>query len=316
MNVAIKVIKYIVIVLLIAIMLFFVLEIISFSLKINLLYKEGCFKDKTRIESIKGIWKYYSDTYKDLDIPPISIKEFRKPIIKNNNNPSIILMGCSFTYGHKLNDNETFAAVLSDYTNRTVYNWGITSSSPREMLYLLQHKYYISKLIKDRDNVEYVIYTYIPDHIFRLYYNLAELSPIYKLKNGSELIYKENSLYNATFFSREMQKVKFFLSSKSAKNKLFSIYMAQINNEIKNTFKNKDKNTKFVILVFYPEGISDWSKIADIDDNIIVIDVQDMIDVDLLNEKYIVETGDIHPNVEAWKLIVPKMMNYLDSIEQ
>lgn len=314
MNKITKIFKYLFVSVAIAFVLFAILEIISFSLKLSVLFKEGCFDNKTKIECIKGIYEYYTGIYKNINNSPIDINEMRKPIIKHNNNGSIILLGCSFTYGYRLGENGTFGAVLSDYTNKSVYNWGISSTSPREILYILQNKNLISKLIQDRNNVEYVIYTYIPDHIFRLYYNLLELSPIYKLKNNSELVYKKNSLYNATFFSREMQKIAYFLSSDKDKNKLFSAYMSEINKEITKTFKYKDKDTKFIIFVFFPENISDWDAISNLDDNIIVVKLSDLIDIDILSEEYIISKDDIHPNTEAWKLIVPKLINYLDSI--
>ena len=293
---------------------FFVLaEIISFSVKITDLAKEGCFKDKSRKETIKSISNYYTEMYKKLNDLPFEINEIRKPIIKNNN-PSIILLGCSYTYGYNLKDNESFDAVLSDYTNKTVYNLGINSSSPRESLYILQHKDILEKLIKDKNNVEYIIYTYIPDHVFRLYYNLNEFSPIYKIKNNSELIYKKNNLYNATFFSREVQRLKYRFSTKEQKNNLFALYITEINKEIKNNFKFKDKNTKFVIFVFIDKSLSDWEKIAKIDDNIIIVHIKDIFNGDISDYKYTISKDDPHPNTEAWKVIVPKLMKHLDEI--
>lgn len=226
-------------------------------------------------------------------------------------------MGCSYTYGRLLKDNETFGSILSDYTNKSVYNWGISSTSPREILYLLQHKDIISKLIKDEnsDKVEYVIYTFISDHIFRLYYNLAEYSPIYKLKNNTELVYKKNSIYNATFFSREIQKIKYYFSSDEDKNNLFYIYINSIDKEIKKNFKYKNKETKFIILVYGDNSIIDWDKISKIDDNIIIVKITDIIETNIDDDKYVISKYDCHPNAQAWNLIVPALMKYIESIE-
>ena len=315
MKVIIKTVKFIIISLLILFFLFTILEIISFSLKLNTLIKEGFNKDKTIIEFLNSVYQYYTFPYKYLDNSPITIDDMRKPIIKKNNTPSIILFGCSYTYGHMLNDNETFAAVLSDYSGRSVYNLGISSTSPREILYFLQHQDLISKFIKDKDNVEYVIYTFIIDHIFRLYYNLFELSPIYKLNNDSELVYKKNTLYNATFFSREMQKVKYFQTSEKERNNLFTLYIKLINKEIKNNFKYKNKDTKVVILLYENEPLIDWKAISKLDDNIVVVNVSDIVDVDLSSEKYIISKDDGHPNYEAWKVLVPNLMKYLENTQ-
>lgn len=315
MKLIIKSIKYVLIILLILISFFVLLEVAAFSFKISTLIKEGCFKDKTTLESIKSIKNYYCFIYKNINNSPIDLYEIRKPIIKNNTNGSIILLGCSFTYGHLLKDNETFGAVLSDYTDKSVYNWGLNSSSPREILYLLHQKDIIKKLIEDRSNVEYVIYTYIPDHIFRLYYNLSELSPIYKLKDNSKLIYKRNTPYNVTFLSRELQRVKYKYTSEEKRQKYFSLYIKEINEEIKKNFKFKDKNTKFVILIYYPEGIKDWNKISELDNNIITVNVSDIAQTDIYDDKYRISKDDIHPNAEAWKIIVPNLIKYLDNIK-
>lgn len=312
----IRIFKYIVINFTILIVLFLILEIIAFSIKLNVLKKEGCFSSKTIIECIQDTSRYFYNCYKNNKNSPINIYEMRKPIIKNNNG-SIILLGCSYTYGRLLKDNETFGSILSDYTNKSVYNWGISFTSPREILYLLQHKDIISKLIKDEnsDKVEYVIYTFISDHIFRLYYNLAEYSPIYKLKNNTELVYKKNSIYNATFFSREIQKIKYYFSSDEDKNNLFYIYINSIDKEIKKNFKYKNKETKFIILVYGDNSIIDWDKISKIDDNIIIVKITDIIETNIDDDKYVISKYDCHPNAQAWNLIVPALMKYIESIE-
>lgn len=113
---------------------------------------------------------------------------FRSPSDLLYKNRPIILFGCSFTYGQNLEQNQTMSYKLSQYTNRAVINrahsgWGI-----QHMLWQLKNDKELTKI----PNPEYIIYTFIPDHIGRLYsfcYFNHEwyLSPAYKILRNNSL---------------------------------------------------------------------------------------------------------------------------------
>ena len=171
-------------------------------------------------ESAKGINKLHSLNPKDINMTTykkelsyyksnyfkdyFKINEFRKVSeSKNSKYPSIILMGCSFTYGNGLNNEETFSSQLSHYTNYTVYNLGLDGASIRESLYLLRTPAILNQLISDKKAVKYVIFTFIDDQMVRLHsdvYRIPEPQFIHD-KNYTHLKYKETKFsFYRTFF--------------------------------------------------------------------------------------------------------------------
>ena len=76
---------------------------------------------------------------------------------------SILLLGCSFTYGAGLEPEQTFSYYLSKQTGRTVYNLGISGGSIQQALYLTGKEDFGKKY----PNVDLVIYTFISDHLNR-----------------------------------------------------------------------------------------------------------------------------------------------------
>ena len=160
----------------IIILLLVIAEFSAFAIRANSLIKEGVFNSDTKTEFLKKLNEYYFRAYREYKSPPYTEANFRPIYNKKSTKGDIVLFGCSYTYGFGLNDNETFSYILSNFTNRMVYNLGISSSSPREILYLLRDRNFLSKFIKNNDNIEYVIYTFTTDHLRRLYYNLNEFA--------------------------------------------------------------------------------------------------------------------------------------------
>ena len=80
---------------------------------------------------------------------------------------SVLLLGCSFTYGHGVRDNETFASVAYKElrARANIINAGIPASGPNSAYsQLLFSETYLSDL---PSKIDVVVYTMLPDHIFR-----------------------------------------------------------------------------------------------------------------------------------------------------
>ncbi len=223
----------------------------------------------------------------------------------------IIVMGCSYTYGDYLNNNETFSAILSKNTKRTVFNLGLSGGSPREMLYILRNSQIRNERLKNNKNFEYVIYTYITDHRYsRLYTNLRNVSPNFRKTKNNTLEYHK-ILYNS-YTRRLFTQMIIKYSSSHNKNSanLFYTYMSEINKEIHKHFNNNGEVSKFVILVYEQDSNIDWKALEK--QGIIVINLKEIVDVDLFtHEKYTLD-DKFHPNAEAWNLIVPSLAKKLN----
>ena len=266
--------------------------------------KFDCFKDilKMNISEYTRNWDY---TYFDDD-------EFRPPALYylnniplNKNKKDIVLLGCSFTYGDLLENENAFHSQLSKYIHRNVYNLGLSASSPREILYIFNNPEILDKLIDKSDNIEYFIYTYIIDHKRRLYSNLRPLSPFYiSDKDYKRLIYLElPSWLNHLYTIRYINTILFDNNYYKNNSLLFNLYMREINQKIKSDFKK----AKFVIFVYEDDNTLDWEKLKK--EGIIVIQRSDL-NLDLEDSKYKVSDG--HPSAKAWQVIVPALAKELN----
>ncbi|MCR5261487.1 MAG: hypothetical protein K6C94_06575, partial [Candidatus Gastranaerophilales bacterium] len=107
-----------------------------------------------------------------MPIPPYNlIKEdfsvekaaFRQPFGLQYKKRPIVIYGCSFAYGHRLKPTESMGYVLSEKTKRPVYNYASSGTGIQHVLYFLDNT-------KDINNdVEYVLYLFINEHIYRMY---------------------------------------------------------------------------------------------------------------------------------------------------
>lgn len=298
---------------------FVFLFLLEFSLLVlsNIKYKtfkDTLVKNKNKIENkdiaetlkkpqISDIFKI---TYKKKFV--INQANFRNPIITDSNEHSIILLGCSFAYGMYLPDENTMHYLISKYTNRDTYNYALIAASPRETLYLLRNLNF-DKL----KNPEYIIYTYISDHRKRLYEDTATIGPLFKIsKDKQHLNYYEPFSY----FLRKSYIYQTFLeiyanykykSKKRESSDLLNLYFSEINNEIKKKFNSN----KFVIFAYDTDGNENFEELEK--KNIIVIKAKDIIKADIAKEPYIIYNGNYHPNSNAWEIIVPALINELQS---
>ncbi|MCR5261674.1 MAG: hypothetical protein K6C94_07535 [Candidatus Gastranaerophilales bacterium] len=230
---------------------------------------------------------------------------FRKVVYGDKDKTPVILFGCSYSYGNSLELEETFGYQLSKLTNRTVYNYSVSGGSPKETLYLLRYYKDLNKI----SNPEYVIYTYIGDHVSRITRfgwtdNYIEM-PVFVKKPDQTLEYqnKKNYLHKLRTF---MYLNMVYSDAIIYKNiDLLNIYFTEIQKEI----TKKYPKTKFVIFVYDDKGLEDWNTLEQ--KNIEVIHLKDLSSENFNDVKYRVADDDPHPNAKAWNLIVPALAKRL-----
>ena len=232
----------------------------------------------------------------------IKNKENIRPVSGSNYlSKPILLLGCSFTYGEGLKDNETFSYKLSKLTKRPVYNYGLRGLGLQEAIYLI-----LKNHIQIKEPPEYIIYTYIGDHEERLLYSRIRGLEHLSFKNKEGLpIYIQNANLSNRFYSLVL---------------LNSLINRNLPNDIKqrNTiehfilFKNLiQKNyPKAKIIVFYYEDNTYHNYVID-KINEIGIETIKMKDLGIQSEK-LPKLIDGHPAASAWDIVVPKLIKYIN----
>lgn len=236
---------------------------------------------------------------------------------KDKTKRPIALFGCSFTWGSFLKDNETFSAVLSNYTGRTVYNRGLYATGIPFFYYQLKQNF----TKKDLNNPEYIIYTLIDDHFFRLltirgWCKDPVLQYMYVLNKNGELKLSEpkfpfiHSLFSSYIINKSIQNYKY-------KKEQYKDIFLKLMREINEIIKEKYPETKFVILVYqdkswkYEKTKIDLLKQLE-NEEIEIIYTDDLTGKDILKQETYLSKDKFHPSSEAWQLIVPSLSKKLN----
>lgn len=238
--------------------------------------------------------------------------EFRKPALpKETNKKGILLLGCSFTYGQFLDNKDAFHSILSKQTNRSVYNLGISGGSPRETLFLLRNRKDLKNIIPNKD-IKYVIYTYIPDQERRLYTDIREIVPSFRLKNKGKALeyYTHNKFIHASNIYRNFSNLYYeYLVGEEESFALFSLYLSEISKEVKNIY---GKDIEFIVFIYPdydPDNKYKWQKINK--NEITILNITKKLDIENNSNAYKIKDDD-HPNAKAWQVIVPALVKELD----
>lgn len=249
---------------------------------------------------------------------PISGKEY-----KNKN--SILIFGCSFAYSHGLEDNQIISEKLSQYTKRTIYNFGICGSGIQHMLQLIKNDKIYSKI---KDKPEHFIYIYIPSHIDRLRANIFPdpmmtngMNLKYKIKNNNLVldssildVFSKTFIVKSLFYNIDIQR-----NNETIENKHYNEILAtEIFKESRRIIKEKCPNIKYTIIRYeveddYAQNSEPnnlWERLEKEGFNIIKSS-------DLIGRKYKYNSEDTnqdgyHPSEYAWDLLVPKLVKELN----
>lgn len=267
-------------------------------------------KQADRLESNNT--RNYETKYRLLK--PFSTSIYRNSFIKENTNKSIVWFGCSFAEGAGLEDKQTPCYKISELTGKSCINKAKGATGTQFMLYQLENENTIN------ENVDYVIYTFIWNHIQRLYnYQVNPLIDMFNLRyktttNGLKNITPNfNPIYSSFFIKRLLNKQIYNQANKE------SIDFNLFNEIMKESFKiakEKYPNSKFIMIEFpelsrkeLPEyEIKSLEKIG-----IIVVKATDFTNnINVYDERYWLP-DKIHPTEELWDLILPQIKEkYMD----
>lgn len=238
------------------------------------------------------------------------VTEENRSFIKNSEK-SILLLGCSYTYGTNLEPNQSFSYYLSNLTGRTVYNLGVEGGAVQQALYLTEDKDFSNKY----KNVELVIYTFIDDHLNRNneFIKCSIFAPLcnFRLVKRGDKYVKTSDWYaipsKIFLFRYFLDGISYIKNSKIFYKKNCESFADMLNLTNRN-LKKMYPNSKFVFLCYQCDTYPDLLKYLDKD--IIVISTYDIKGIDLERPEY-QHGDDPHPTEKVWQDLVPLLVKRL-----
>ncbi len=260
-------------------------------------------------------------------IPSWSKLRAEKHIEKHEKRP-ILFLGCSYTYGYRLSDDETFPYLVEKATKRLCYNFGLSGYNISEALLLFDNN-------KDKNlqTPEYIIYTYMFDHIqrcgqwqnFDSYrkrnlipnqgYNFAyKLWSVQYIQNTKfqrylwELSFEEN----IDFFFKIVEAVKAECDKKFPDSKFIVLLYSDVNNDLSENFNLNEKENKERI-----DKSFDFLYSSEIRKRFENLGITAVSTEDLIGRKMDGKTDRIpddmerpHPSYSAWSEVVPALIKH------
>lgn len=249
---------------------------------------------------------------------------YRKNYGLNFHKGNIILFGCSYAYGHMLEDKDTFHYKLSQKLKRPVYNYAVSGESTQFALMKIR-SHTIDDVIKKSD---YAILVTIGEHIWRLHcnsngYALEYTWPRYDIKNGELVFHKTRFPFiEASYLYKYIRKLYFarFLSesdSEIVQNYLFDVMKLHYI-EIKKELEKINPNIKVVIIPYLDSESLKWfifsNRWKELEQEGFIIVPVDKYLPHLRDIEYVISEDDGHPSAKAWTEIVDLMTDKLKAI--
>jgi hypothetical protein len=219
-------------------------------------------------------------------------------------NKHILLLGCSFTFGEGLPYHETigydFETALKKYN---AYNYGIIGSGPHQFALLFKPGIDIINKTAVRQDSGFAIYTYVDDHLNRVYggsryLSYGSSSPDVYVENN-ELIAKKRSgfAFWLNSYSNKSQLLQYFnVAATYPKSEDFYRRFAGIINYTASKYWALYPGNKFLVGL-YPAFAQDTAWVKYLDKNIKVIPVPLPADYHQNPAKYHISMKyDIHPS--------------------
>ncbi len=274
--------------------------------------------NKNKIETIKSYISFMkrdiseNNTYRNL----IENSEYRPIENIESQKDSIVLFGCSFTWGTGLNDNETFSYQLGKLTNRPIFNRAMGGWGVQHMLYQLRNKDFYKHIISEnKKNPEYIIYTFISSHKSRIYipvcyfYNPCYLAFYKKDKKTNDFILKNRNFFTdkIIFYYPILEKIFKILEGKYCEKIdeiVFDYFIA-----CKRQQKINLPNTKFVIIFYDQNAFLSESCMKKLEEAGFILITKNDFQIDTDDIAY--RLPDTHPNALAWEKITPAIVDKL-----
>ncbi len=249
--------------------------------------------------------------------------------IKRHSKKPVLFFGCSYTYGFKLSDEETLPYLVEKATNRYCYNFGLSGYNISEALLLFDN------VIENIEPPEYIIYTYMFDHLQRngQWYNFdsyrkRNLIPqqsynfLYKfwtvqyIKNTefSKFLWGLSFKENIDFFFNVVENVKKECDKKFPDSKFIVLLYSDVNQDLSKNFKydeqeNRERIDKSFEFLYSKEIRKRFENLG-----ISVISTEDLIGrkMDRVQDRVQDDEERPHPSASAWKAVVPALVRYLN----
>lgn len=239
----------------------------------------------------------------------------------------IIVLGCSYAYGHGLTKEESFPNILSLTAQRPVISFANCASNILENIInvnnTMKYDENLSDLIK---NSEYIIYLYMHHHIMR-YLDISQF----------DFNYFYEDLFTLNKFEKLLSKIFLFryIIVKMQINKLIkefpdghnsALYVIKTVKTARERMKKYAPDAKFIVIIYdekysqidgqkehfkYYSEISDspeWKELEK--DGISVIHTRDLTGFDFdKNYKLKKDIAGWHPNARVWKEFTPVFVN-------
>lgn len=186
---------------------------------------------------------YVQTSLKDYlyEYPPFRYKKYENV---NFTKKPILYLGCSYTYGEALNDDETMPKKIEKITGRHGYNMGMSGKCAVQSLMqlLLENEYH---LINEKP--EFIIYTFMFHHIDRLFD--AESYDFYRKRNYVPF-QKYNILYKSYLYKhfKDVELSKYLFNG-GKYDVLLNLYYTVLK-DIKAEGEKLFPDSKFVILIY------------------------------------------------------------------
>ncbi len=253
------------------------------------------------------------------------------------NKSPVILYGCSYTACVHLSDDECLSGILTNLTGRPVYNRGLAGYGMQHSLYHIENNLkdlllkYNSQLLKSLNNnnlpqnlhsgsePHYAIYTFIEDHVNRLYrpndfsdkwlmfYKFSPQNDKLIPVNDFDMLFWHSYILRTLWMKKYHNCTDESVINTTERSKLLSAMFLQM----KKGLETKINDVQFSIFVFNGDRHIKEIENELIDNGIKIVYLSELSDINFEDEKYRLE-NDFHPNALAWEIITPLLIKELN----
>jgi len=242
-------------------------------------------------------------------------KGLERPIYYGDKNKkSVLFFGCSYIYGVNEKEENSIPCVINKITGRTTVNKGFPGGSIiNTLIYLTDDSFYDIYKNKTVPEPEYVIYTYIHDHLerivspYKVFFSSKDLKyeimPKIEYKNGEFKTVKRSSLLYPIYCLYITKAITLYWINNldlitKREDKMFDLLCIA-----KKITEQKFPNSKFVVLVYrnkmdYKMSKSLTKRLRD--NGFTVLDAEELAGHELGSEKWRCIDKD-HPNAASFK---------------